>query len=781
MNVPVSDLIAEYGSPLYVFSEATLRRAYQQAHQAFKRLYPDVQFAWSYKTNYLKAICSLFHQEGAIAEVVSDFEYEKARNLGVAGRDIIFNGPHKSPIILQRAIEEGARIHIDNLEELLLVDNLAGKTGKRVDVGIRVFMDCGVRPVWSKFGFNADNGDAIQAIKRIHGSRNLRLTGLHTHVGTYILDPEIYTRATKTLLEIAAIADREYGFTIDYLDLGGGFASRSQLHMHYLPPENVVPSMDAYAEAICRPILSAWPKDRKLPRLYLESGRALVDEAGYLISSIVAFKQDVEPTAARSRPANLEARAKSGQPTMRLCSRQCRLPRRCGRQSALYVDLVSLQRPARAPRRRTAERQDALRLPVHEHRRPRPECPLTGSEYRGSTRLPSGRSLQHHAIDAVHHLSPTCRAGDERTRSKRHSRARYSGICRGARTLAGAVEKPHIDGKWSRPMTRTTSVLGTLEAELRSLIEPVLNAYAIIYFARRPALGLVLLAITFLCPLFGLFGLAGVLIALVGARFFGFSAAGLRNGELLYNSLLTSLGLAYLTSVQPIAAPLLIALLATVSLATLFLTVALGQMTRQLLGLPILSTPFVLMTGLLYLLFYAFTGTPIVGSLPTGILPEPTFLPEILASFFRSLAASLWVPLASRRSDSVRSIGLALPSDGAAGGVRFRGGHAVYAPDRTVDERLRRRLVGHLLHLLRHRPGRHLFRGELAHRGSVDYGRRCLCSHCDRLTSISVAIQHPAAVAAQRVSSSSRRSIFCDAARIRSGSMKAPISRSRPR
>src|SRR5271169_4819713 len=70
----VADLAREYGSPIFVFSEATLRAKYRDAHRAFTRRYPDVQFAWSYKTNYLNAICRVFHEEGAIAEVVSEFE-----------------------------------------------------------------------------------------------------------------------------------------------------------------------------------------------------------------------------------------------------------------------------------------------------------------------------------------------------------------------------------------------------------------------------------------------------------------------------------------------------------------------------------------------------------------------------------------------------------------------------------------------------------------------------------------------------------------------------------
>ena len=69
-NIAVRDLIDEHGSPLFVISENMLRKTFRDASRAFETRYPKVQFAWSYKTNYLNAVCSIFHQEGAWAEVV---------------------------------------------------------------------------------------------------------------------------------------------------------------------------------------------------------------------------------------------------------------------------------------------------------------------------------------------------------------------------------------------------------------------------------------------------------------------------------------------------------------------------------------------------------------------------------------------------------------------------------------------------------------------------------------------------------------------------------------
>ncbi|MBN2635539.1 MAG: hypothetical protein JXR61_04660, partial [Prolixibacteraceae bacterium] len=88
-GIAVDKLMNEYGSPLFVMSEKTIRETYAEARRAFQTRYPKVQFAWSYKTNYLDAVCSIFHDEGSWAEVVSGFEFQKALSLGVNGSHIL--------------------------------------------------------------------------------------------------------------------------------------------------------------------------------------------------------------------------------------------------------------------------------------------------------------------------------------------------------------------------------------------------------------------------------------------------------------------------------------------------------------------------------------------------------------------------------------------------------------------------------------------------------------------------------------------------------------------
>jgi diaminopimelate decarboxylase len=288
-GIKISDLVSQYGSPLFVFSEEILRNKYRKAYAAVQSHYPNVTFGWSYKTNYLNGICKVFHEEGAIAEVVSHFEYEKARALGVPGNQIIFNGPYKSMASLKLAISEGAQIHADNFYEIEDIEQIAKELNQTVKLGIRINLNCGIYPVWSRFGFNLEIGQAKAAIERIKKSPFLKLSGIHTHIGTFILDPNAYTEAVKKVSIFIKEIEEIIQYKIEFLDLGGGFASLSHLKGIYQPPEIVVPDVEAYAEAIGKEL--KWLNARQNPpKLYLELGRHLVDEAGYLITQVVCDK-----------------------------------------------------------------------------------------------------------------------------------------------------------------------------------------------------------------------------------------------------------------------------------------------------------------------------------------------------------------------------------------------------------------------------------------------------------------------------------------------------------
>ncbi len=292
-GIAIDRLMDEYGSPVFVISEKTIRETYREARRAFETRYPKVQFAWSYKTNYLDAVCSIFHDEGSWAEVVSGFEFEKALSLGVKGTQILFNGPEKSEADLTLAINNNSCIHIDHFDELYLLIETTRKLGKKARVAIRINMDTGIYPMWDRFGFNYENGEAWNAINRIMLAENLDLIGLHTHLGTYIMSTSAYAVAASKLSNLYMATHRKFNHWLKYIDLGGGFASKNTLKGAYMPGSETCPSFDEYAEAISGAIISSEIPHENLPVLFLETGRALIDDAGYLLTSVLANKRSV--------------------------------------------------------------------------------------------------------------------------------------------------------------------------------------------------------------------------------------------------------------------------------------------------------------------------------------------------------------------------------------------------------------------------------------------------------------------------------------------------------
>ena len=290
-GVAVADLVAEHGSPLFVFSERTQVRRYRELQEAFARRWAKVRIAWSYKTNYLEAICRVFHREGAWAEVVSPFELDKAIQAGVPADRIHWNGPYKPDAAVVRALAGGTIIHLDNLDELARVERIAERMGLRPKVAVRINMAVEGQPQWSRFGFNLESGQARDAVSRLVSGGRLELAGLHCHLGTFILDPDAYGKGAAKLAGFANEIRAAHGIRLSFLDMGGGFASHNTLKAQYLLGEQAAPSFARYADAICDGLAELAYAANELPTLVLETGRALIDDAGYLVTTVEANKR----------------------------------------------------------------------------------------------------------------------------------------------------------------------------------------------------------------------------------------------------------------------------------------------------------------------------------------------------------------------------------------------------------------------------------------------------------------------------------------------------------
>ena len=290
----IEKLLNKYDSPLFLLSEKKLRSKYNEFKDAFTEEGIETIIGYSYKTNYLPALCSILKQEGAWAEVVADMEYKLARSLNIPGSRIIFNGCYKTETELNKAVSEDALINIDSFNELELLDRVAENLGKKARTGIRVNFMMGNMP-WTKFGFNYESGEAKEAIEKISRKKNINFEAIHNHSGTFNVNPKMYSKSTRIIIELAEYA-KKLGLNTKIIDVGGGFPSSNKLKPQYDIPggskynEN---TLQQFSSAIMNHLKKAKHLFNKgKPILILEPGRAIVDEAMQLISKVVSKKKD---------------------------------------------------------------------------------------------------------------------------------------------------------------------------------------------------------------------------------------------------------------------------------------------------------------------------------------------------------------------------------------------------------------------------------------------------------------------------------------------------------
>ena len=294
-EVKINALAEKYSSPLFVVSADSIKNNLQTFKAGFSDKYPKVVIAYSYKVNYLPGILDVIHKQGAWAEVASGFEYDIARELNVPGNSIVFNGPYKKKEELEKAINEGALINVDHLDEIRHLEKIASALGKTINIGIRLNMEVGIDQLPDRFGFNLDSPEAAHVVKRCSEKGLLNITGLHVHLTSYIVekeseenipakgikliwpkDHEAYRKAAQKTVHFAKEIRERFGVHIEYLDMGGGFPT--------------VDAISPYVDAIVGPIVKGFNMN-DLPLLILEPGRAIVSDAAHLITTVVAAKE----------------------------------------------------------------------------------------------------------------------------------------------------------------------------------------------------------------------------------------------------------------------------------------------------------------------------------------------------------------------------------------------------------------------------------------------------------------------------------------------------------
>ena len=276
-GVRATDLVREFGSPLVVYDEATLR-----AHaRAYRNAAPGALVAYGTKAFPSVAVLQLLAEEGVGADVSTLGELEFALRAGIPGERLVIHGNNKEDDLLRRSAEVGALIVLDSLDELERVRALGGaRCLIRVTPGIEADTHEAVKTAHhgSKFGLPPD--DAVEAIRRMPGCE-----GLHVHVGSQLMH---FGASLMTVDWVASFAVRlraELGWIPKVIDLGGGLGVRHVL-------EEPAFTIEEFVTGLVGELRRAWPlQNLPEPTLILEPGRSLVSRAGVTLYTVGVVKR----------------------------------------------------------------------------------------------------------------------------------------------------------------------------------------------------------------------------------------------------------------------------------------------------------------------------------------------------------------------------------------------------------------------------------------------------------------------------------------------------------
>ncbi len=311
-GVDIAQAADDYGTPLFLYDEESIRNNYRNFAKAFSTTFGNVTIYYSIKTNYLPAICRILAEEGAKAEVASGLDMYASTVSGFLLKDASFDGLYKSEQDLRTAVEKGiSLINVESLDELHLLDRLAGLFGKRQEIGLRLnpqsasqgFLQRLLDPEWIldyptlRFGFLPDEAAVI--CKHIEDFKNLRLTSLMIHP---------YYSDLRTAVRFAAQMRKEHGVLFDKFNFGGGFRSgtlrdvamreivsqaiRAKLHLETKDSEHSAAGMEITAHKLYNEIRLLMKEfGVEFSSFCFEPGRYLVGDAGYVLLRVAFTKK----------------------------------------------------------------------------------------------------------------------------------------------------------------------------------------------------------------------------------------------------------------------------------------------------------------------------------------------------------------------------------------------------------------------------------------------------------------------------------------------------------
>jgi diaminopimelate decarboxylase len=292
-GVPLTDLVAQHGSPAYVLDEADFRsraRAFRDAFAGY-----DVYYAG--KAFLCTTVARWVLEEGLLLDVCTGGELSVAERAGVPPERIGFHGNNKSSAELTRAVELGVgRIIVDSFHEIERLAAIVGDGGTarvmvRVTAGVEAHTHEYIATAHEdqKFGFSISSGDAFAAAEQIRAVPGLELIGLHSHIGSQIFDSSGFEVATRRVLALHAQISEELGVVLPELDLGGGFGIAYTTQDDPADPAQLGTELTKIVTEECK------ARGLDLPRLSIEPGRAIVGPAMctvYQVGTVKAVELD---------------------------------------------------------------------------------------------------------------------------------------------------------------------------------------------------------------------------------------------------------------------------------------------------------------------------------------------------------------------------------------------------------------------------------------------------------------------------------------------------------
>ena len=280
------ELAAEYGTPLYIFDEYTLRSKCREFKTEFGQRYADTSVIYASKAFLNGALALILKEEGLGLDVVSAGELAIAKSVDFPMDMVYMHGNNKSAEEIGLALKYHiGRIVIDNMDELEILAAMAEESGQIPDILLRItpgidahthaHITTGVSG--SKFGIPLF--DADEAVNRAMSAPSLNLVGLHFHIGSLITETQPYQDSIEIVLDFAADMKKINGLELEELNIGGGFAVQYTL-------KEQVPPISLFAETLISGIMDKCRRlDLPLPMLTIEPGRAIVAQAGVALYS----------------------------------------------------------------------------------------------------------------------------------------------------------------------------------------------------------------------------------------------------------------------------------------------------------------------------------------------------------------------------------------------------------------------------------------------------------------------------------------------------------------